>query len=75
MARGITVTVDHAVCVGNGMCREIAPKGFVEEPEDGRSSPGDPDAESLETILEAAASCPVGAITVIDADTGEELDF
>lgn len=74
MTQRIAVSVDHDLCVGNGMCRAIAPKGFVEE-EDGQSSAGDPNAESVETILEAAASCPVGAITITDADTGEELDF
>jgi len=56
------------------MCRAIAPKGFVEEA-DGQSSAGDPNAEPLESILEAAASCPVSAIMVTDAVTGEELDF
>lgn len=75
MPRRIAVTVDQSLCVGNGMCRAIAPKGFVEGPEDGRSNAGDPNAESIETILEAAATCPVEAITVTDADTGEELDF
>lgn len=74
MTRQIAVSVDQALCVGNGMCRAIAPEAFVEE-EDGQSTPGDPNAEPLDSVLEAAASCPVGAITVTDADTGEELDF
>jgi ferredoxin len=74
MTQRIVVNVDRGLCVGNGMCRAIAPKGFAED-EDGQSVPADPNAEPLETILEAAASCPVGAITVTDADTGEEIDF
>ena len=74
MTRRIAVSVDHELCVGNGMCRGIAPQAFVEV-QDGQSSPGDPNAEPLETVLEAAANCPVSAITVTDADTGEELDF
>lgn len=74
MARRITVRVDHDLCVGNGMCRAIAPRGFAED-ENGHSIAADPNAESLATILEAAASCPVSAITVKDADTGEEVDF
>jgi hypothetical protein len=33
----------------------------------------DPDGDPLEKILEAAENCPVTAITVEDADTGEVL--
>jgi ferredoxin len=33
----------------------------------------DPGAETLEKILEAAENCPVSAIFVEDADTGEQL--
>ncbi len=54
MTQRFTAHVDPHLCVGNAMCRAIAPNAFV---------------------LEAAASCPVGAITVTDADTGDEIDF
>jgi ferredoxin len=27
----------------------------------------------LETLLEAAEACPAGAISVVDADTGEQI--
>ncbi len=58
MARNLRVRVDHNVCVGNAMCQSEAV---------------DPAGDSEEKILEAAENCPVSAITVEDADTGEQL--
>ncbi len=74
MARRVNVRVDHNLCVGNAMCRALAPNAFVAD-ENGQSIAADPTAEPLEAILEAAVSCPVGAISVEDADTHEELEF
>ncbi len=72
MARNLRVWVDHQTCVGNTMCEAIAPKVF--RLNDNRQSEAvDPAADSLEKILEAAESCPVSAIFVEDADTGERL--
>ena len=72
MARKLTVTVDHNVCVGNAMCETIAPKVFVLN-DDRQSEAVDPTADTEENILEAAENCPVSAIKVVDADTGETL--
>tara|TARA_B100001964_G_scaffold42829_1_gene47515 strand:+ start:528 stop:770 length:243 start_codon:yes stop_codon:yes gene_type:complete len=72
MARKITVSVDHDVCVGNAMCVTIATKAF-ELNDDRQAAPASPDGDTEELILEAAESCPVAAITVTDADTGEQL--
>lgn len=74
MSRRITVHVDHDVCVGNAMCRALAPNVFVAD-ENGLSVVADPTAEPLEKILEAAADCPVGAISVEDAETNEQIAF
>lgn len=72
MARKLRVWVDHQTCVGNTMCEAIAPKVF--RLNDNRQSEAvDPDADTLEKILDAAESCPVSAIFVEDADTGERL--
>lgn len=72
MARKLRVWVDHQTCVGNTMCENIAPKVF--RLNDNRQSEAvDPAADSVEKILEAAESCPVSAIFVEDADTGERL--
>ena len=72
MARKLRVRVDHAACVGNAMCEAIAPKVF--RLNDNRQSEAvDPDGDTVEKILEAAESCPVSAIFVEDAETGEQL--
>lgn len=72
MARKLTITVDHNLCVGNAMCETIAPKVFVLN-DDRQSEAVDPTADTEENILEAAENCPVSAIKVVDADTGETL--
>ncbi|MQG79418.1 MAG: ferredoxin [SAR202 cluster bacterium] len=72
MARKIAVSVDHDICVGNAMCITIATKAF--ELNDERQAVGaNPDGDPEELILEAAENCPVAAITVTDADSGEQL--
>jgi len=72
MARKLIITVDHNLCVGNAMCETIAPKVFVLN-DDRQSEAVDPTADTEENILEAAENCPVSAIKVVDADTGETL--
>ncbi len=54
------------------MCETIAPKVFRMN-ENRQSEVADPAADSVEKILEAAENCPVSAIFVEDADTGEQL--
>jgi len=68
-----TVRVDHDLCVGNAMCRATAPNVFVEDA-GGQSVVSDPTGDSFEAIMDAAASCPVGAIEVNDAETGEPIE-
>lgn len=72
MARNLKITVDHNVCVGNQMCETFAPKVFVMN-DDRQSEVADATADTEENIMEAAENCPVSAITVEDADTGEKL--
>ena len=72
MARNLRIRVDHDVCVGNAMCETIAPKVFRMN-ENRQSEVADPAADWVEKILEAAENCPVSAISVEDADTGEQL--
>jgi ferredoxin len=59
----VKVTVDHELCIGNGMCRAVAPKAFVAGP-NGKSMVADPDAEAYEALLEAADICPIVAIEI-----------
>jgi ferredoxin len=72
VARKLRVWVDHDVCVGNAMCETIAPRVFRLD-ENRQSEAVDPDGDTLEKILEAAENCPVSAIFVEDAETGEKL--
>ena len=72
MAGKLQVTIDLNVCVGNAMCPHIASKSFALN-DDRQGMVIDPDGDSRETVLEAAESCPVSAITVVDADSGEQL--
>ena len=72
MARNLRILIDHNICVGNAMCETFAPKVF--RLNDNRQSEAvDPTGDSEKKILEAAENCPVGAITVEDAETGEQL--
>jgi len=60
------------VCVGNAMCETFAPRVFqlnANRQSEAVNPAGDPE----EKILEAAENCPVSAIFVEDADTGERL--
>lgn len=72
MARKLKVSVDHHACVGNAMCESIAPKAFRLN-DDRQSEVVNPMANTEAEILEAAENCPVSAIIVEDADTGERL--
>ncbi len=72
MTRRLRIAVDHGLCVGNAMCVATAPGVFVHD-ENRQSQVRDPAGGTAEKILEAAANCPVRAITVVDADTGERL--
>ncbi len=72
MARKLKITVNPNVCVGNAMCETYATHTFALNDDRQSSvinSAGDPE----ELVLEAAENCPVSAITVEDADTGEQL--
>ena len=72
MARKLRIRVDHNVCVGNQMCETFAPNVF--HMDDNRQSvPVDPAGDPEAQVMEAAENCPVGAITVEDAETGEQL--
>jgi len=72
MARNLRIRVDHHVCVGNQMCETFAPNVFQMN-ENRQSEAVNPAGDPAEKVLEAAENCPVGAITVEDADTGEQL--
>lgn len=64
--------VDPTVCTAAQMCVSIAPETFVFDAEAGVTrAEGGPSED--EGVLDAAETCPVEAITVRDADTGEQV--
>lgn len=72
MVKRLDVSVDHDICVGNGSCLRMAPRVFRHN-DQRQSEVIDPAAGSERSILDAAANCPVGAIRVTMADSGEQL--
>jgi ferredoxin len=60
-------------CITSGSCLGVAPKRFALG-DDGRSHPINALIEADETVLDAAASCPMEAIRVYDAETGEQIE-
>lgn len=79
----LKVTIEHRKCMGTGNCVMLAPEYF-EPGADGKAlvrCDGDPVREGTLTgltgtqadrVREAAMFCPPEAITVCDADTGEQ---
>ena len=64
------ITVDHT-CIGSGSCAGIAPDRFELDDVEGRAHPVTPDvAPDDEAVLDAVASCPMEAISVVDLTTG-----
>lgn len=61
-------TIDEGSCIGQGDCMELAP-GVFQVDDCARVVGAGPDA----LILAAARECPVGAIGVRDAETGEQV--
>jgi len=68
----LKIVVDPEACIGDSICCDEAPETF-EMNDDNIAEVKDPVGDDQETILNAARSCPVEAITVIDEDTGEQL--
>src|SRR5262249_49552939 len=66
------VTVNDR-CVGSGSCIGIARRHFRLDRDD-RSPPVDVEVAPSEAVLDAAASCPMEAILVVDLETDEVLE-
>jgi ferredoxin len=60
----LDISVSAARCIASKACVHAAEGVF--EVVDGRARVVDPTAASLEEILDAADSCPTGAITVTE---------
>jgi ferredoxin len=57
------IHIDAELCIGTGNCVFNAP-GVFDQTDDGTAFVVDVDAQTVDKILFAAASCPVRAITV-----------
>ena len=69
------ITVDHT-CIGSGSCAGIAPDRFELDDVEGRAHPVHPDvAPDDEAVLDAVASCPMEAISVVDLATGRPVEI
>lgn len=70
------IIVEPSLCLAFGSCETLAPKVFVVE-KNRRINPKavviSETAESFETILDAAKTCPTKAIFIVDRYTGERI--
>ncbi|MER0479593.1 ferredoxin [Streptomyces sp. Edi2] len=66
------VEVDRGVCIGSGMCAAAAPDGFRLDSAR-QSHPVAPETDAGESVLAAAEGCPVEAITLTVAGSGEAV--
>jgi ferredoxin len=66
------VTVSEE-CIGAASCIGIAPKRFALG-DDGWSHPTSDPIEEDDAVLDAVASCPMEAISVHNAQTGELIE-
>jgi len=65
------IEVDRELCIGCGTCVSIAPETFELDSE-GKSVVKIPQGNDEETIMDAAKSCPTGAIIIKD-DNGNQI--
>ena len=63
----VHIEVDRGLYIGSGDCVDTAPDVF-ELDSDEKAVVVDPDGASVDDIVQAAANCPVSAITVVGED-------
>ena len=71
-ARRLRVWVDHTKCVGSTLCVQTTPTVFALD-ENRQSTVVNPSGDTAVRIREAAEGCPLSAIVLEDAETGERL--
>jgi ferredoxin len=65
------IEVDRDTCIGSGICAASAAAYF--RLDGGRSTPARAEVDADETVLDAAEQCPLEAIRVVDAATGDSV--
>lgn len=68
----LTIEIDHGNCISCGTCTAIAPKTFELDKSAKTQIKKEP-IDDLKTVLDAAESCPVEAIRIIERQTGKTL--
>lgn len=68
----LTVRIDRLLCVGFGDCIDAAPDLFVFDDEGIATFRADAPEQTREALVRACDSCPVDALTLIDA-TGTQI--
>jgi ferredoxin len=65
----LTPLIDEDACLAHGDCAQVAPGAFsvTDVAHVTGTAPDD-------VLRKAARACPAGAIVLLDADTGEEVD-
>jgi ferredoxin len=71
-SEGLVIEIDRELCYGFGDCVSSAPDVF-ELDDDEKAFVIDPNGAPRDDLIEAAANCPVMAITIRDASTGAEV--
>ncbi|HLD89251.1 MAG TPA: ferredoxin [Candidatus Nanoarchaeia archaeon] len=68
------IEFDREACIGAGSCAVLCPENW-ELVEDGKATVKkiEVDEKEFKCNMEAAESCPVNAIHIIDEETGERL--
>jgi ferredoxin len=71
-SEGLVIEIDRELCYGFGDCVASAPDVF-ELDDDEKAVVTDPNGASREDLADAAGNCPVMAITIREASTGEQV--
>jgi ferredoxin len=69
---GLVIEIDRELCYGFGDCVSTAPNVFELDDEE-KAVVADPNGASREDLADAAANCPVMAITIRESSTGEQV--
>ncbi len=68
----LIITINQNKCVGSTMCIQISPKAFALN-EKRKAIVANPNADTLSSIKEAAEGCPMMAISIKDAKSGDVI--
>jgi len=71
--RNYTITINRTLCIGAATCIALAPKAWALDEEAKAVLLDTASSESNESLIASAKGCPVGAITIVDDRTGEQI--